>query len=103
MHFTKLQGLGNDYVFLDCTRETPGHLPELAQKLSDRHFGVGGDGLICLCPSQIADFKMQMFNADGSQGETCGNGLRCLGKLIFDLGLTDQNRLSIETPAGVKT
>lgn len=102
MRFTKMEGLGNDYVYLDCTKETPVDLPELARKMSDRHFGVGSDGLICIFPSQIADFKMVMFNADGSQAEMCGNGIRCVGKFVFDKGLTHKTELTIETLAGVK-
>ena len=82
MRFTKMQGLGNDYVYLDCTREMPEDLPGLARRLSDRHFGVGSDGLICICPSKTADFRMAMFNADGSEGEMCGNGIRCVGKFV---------------------
>ena len=95
-----MQGLGNDYVYLDCTQRTPEDLPGLARRLSDRHFGVGSDGLICICPSDRADFRMVMFNADGSQGEMCGNGIRCVGKFLYDKGLTDQTHLTIETPAG---
>lgn len=102
MRFTKMEGLGNDYVYLDCTKETPVDLPELARKMSDRHFGIGSDGLICIFPSQIADFKMVMFNADGSQAEMCGNGIRCVGKFVFDKGLTHKTELTIETLAGVK-
>lgn len=102
MRFTKMEGLGNDYVYLDCTREAPGDLPELARRMSDRHFGVGSDGLICIFPSQTADFKMVMFNADGSQAEMCGNGIRCVGKFVFDKGLTHKTELAIETLAGVK-
>lgn len=102
MRFTKMEGLGNDYVYLDCTKETPVDLPELARKMSDRHFGVGSDGLICIFPSQIADFQMVMFNADGSQAEMCGNGIRCVGKFVFDKGLTNKTELTIETLAGVK-
>lgn len=102
MRFTKMEGLGNDYVYLDCTKETPGDLPELARKMSDRHFGIGSDGLICILPSQIADFKMSMFNADGSQAEMCGNGIRCVGKFVFDKGLTHKTELTIETLAGIK-
>lgn len=103
MRFTKMEGLGNDYVYLDCTKETPVDLPELSRKISDRHFGIGSDGLICILPSQIADFKMSMFNADGSQAEMCGNGIRCVGKFVFDKGLTHRTELTIETLAGVKT
>lgn len=102
MHFTKMQGLGNDYVYLDCTKEGPRDLPQLAQRISDRHFGVGSDGLICIFPSEKADFRMQMFNADGSEGEMCGNGIRCVGKFVYDKGLTDQRELTVETLAGIK-
>ena len=102
MRFTKMQGLGNDYVYLNCTGGVPDNLPELAVRLSDRHFGVGADGLICICPSERADFGMRIFNADGSEGEMCGNGIRCLGKYIHEHGLTDKTSLSIETPAGVR-
>ena len=103
MRFTKMQGLGNDYVYLDCTKSIPDDLPGLARAISDRHFGVGSDGLICVCPSDKADFQMKMFNADGSQGEMCGNGIRCVGKLVYDRGLTDKKELTIETLAGIKT
>ncbi|MEG1721085.1 MAG: diaminopimelate epimerase [Pseudoflavonifractor sp.] len=102
MHFTKMQGLGNDFICLDCTETRPEDLPELARKLTDRHFGVGGDGLICLCPSEAADFAMHIFNADGSEGETCGNGLRCIAKLAFDRRLITRSIMTIETLAGVK-
>ncbi len=102
MHFTKMEGLGNDYVYLDCTASAPADLPGLAQVVSDRHFGVGSDGLICIFPSEIADFRMVMFNADGSQAEMCGNGIRCVGKFVYDKGLTDKAQLTVETLAGVK-
>lgn len=103
MKFTKMQGLGNDYVYLDCTKAAPADLPALAVKVSDRHFGVGSDGLICICASDKADFRMRMFNADGSEGEMCGNGIRCVGKFVYDKGLTDKTSLTIETLAGIKT
>lgn len=103
MHFIKMQGLGNDYVYLDCTKAAPADLPALARAVSDRHFGIGSDGLICVFPSERADFQMKMFNADGSQGEMCGNGIRCVGKLVYDRGLTDKTTLTIETLAGIKT
>lgn len=102
MRFTKMQGLGNDYVYLDCTKEMPQDLPALAVKVADRHFGIGSDGLICICPSQTGDFRMQMFNADGSEGEMCGNGIRCVGKFVYDKGLTSKTDLTIETCAGLK-
>ncbi len=102
MRFTKMQGLGNDYVYLDCTERIPDNLPDLARRVSDRHFGVGADGLICICASDRADFRMRMFNADGSEGEMCGNGIRCVGKFVYDKGLTRKTELWIETLAGVK-
>ena len=100
MKFTKMQGLGNDYVYVDCIHQEPGDLNELARRVSDRHFGVGSDGLICICPSDWADFRMRMFNADGSEGEMCGNGIRCLGKFVYDKGLTHKTELVIETLGG---
>lgn len=103
MRFSKLHGLGNDYIFLDCMEGLPEDLPRLARRLSDRHFGVGGDGIICVCPSDRADFMMRMFNADGSEGAMCGNGIRCFGKYVYDRGLTDKARLTIETGAGLRT
>lgn len=100
MEFTKMHGLGNDYIFLNCMTGLPDDLPGLARRLSDRHFGVGGDGIICICPSDRADFRMRMFNADGSEGAMCGNGIRCFGKYVYEKRLTDQSHLVIETPAG---
>ncbi len=100
MKFTKMHGLGNDYIFLDCMGSTPDNLGGLARRLSDRRFGVGGDGIICVCPSRRADFKMRMFNADGSEGAMCGNGIRCFGKFVYEKGLTDKAHLTIETLAG---
>ena len=103
MHFTKLHGLGNDYLFLDCTAAMPADPAELARKMSRRHFGVGSDGLICVCPSERADLRMRMFNADGSEGEMCGNGIRCLAKFARDKGLAPTDRpLVIETAAGLR-
>ena len=103
MRFTKMQGLGNDYVYLNCTGGLPDNLPELAARLSDRHFGVGADGLICICPSERADFGMRIFNADGSEGAMCGNGIRCLGKYVYDKGLTRKTSLlTVETASGVR-
>ncbi len=103
MKFTKMQGAGNDYVYLDCTRErVPGDMSALARKISDRHFGVGSDGLILICPSETADFRMEMYNADGSQGRMCGNGVRCVGKYVFDRGLTDKTKFTVETLAGIR-
>ena len=100
MDFTKMHGLGNDYIFLNCMDSTPENLGELARRLSDRRFGVGGDGIICVCPSDRADFRMRMFNADGSEGAMCGNGIRCFGKYVYDKGLTDRQHLTIETLSG---
>ncbi len=97
-----MEGLGNDYVYLDCTQQVPEDLPGLSRRVSDRHFGIGSDGLICIFPSQTADFRMVMFNADGSQAEMCGNGIRCVGKFVYDKGMTDKTQLAIETLAGVK-
>lgn len=102
MKFTKMQGIGNDYVYINCLEEKVEHPEELARKVSDRHFGIGSDGLILIKPSQIADFEMAMYNADGSRGEMCGNGIRCVGKYVYDRGLTEKTKLSIETLAGIK-
>ena len=104
MKFTKMQGLGNDYIYINCTKgyesiKNPG---ELSKKLSDRHFGIGGDGIILICDSELADFKMRMFNKDGSESEMCGNGIRCVGKYVYDFGLTKKNNITIETLAGIK-
>lgn len=102
LRFTKMEGLGNDYVYIDCLRYTPEDLPSLAIRVSDRHFGIGGDGLICICPSEKADVRMRMFNADGSEGEMCGNGVRCVGKFVYDKGLVKKNPLTVETLGGIK-
>ncbi|MCL2343308.1 MAG: diaminopimelate epimerase [Firmicutes bacterium] len=105
MKFTKMQGTGNDYIYVNCFAEDlPAEArPALAVRISDRHFGVGGDGLICICPSDIADFRMDMYNADGSVGLMCGNGIRCVGKYVYDRGLTDKTELQIETASGIKS
>ena len=100
--FTKMEGIGNDYVYIDCTKRELKNKTELAKILSRRHFGVGSDGLILIEESKIADFKMQIFNVDGSEAEMCGNGIRCVGKYVYDKGLTDKTTLKIETLAGVK-
>ncbi len=102
MKFTKMQGIGNDYVYINCFEETVTDPKALAITVSDRHFGIGSDGLILICQSDIADFRMRMFNADGSEGEMCGNGIRCVGKFVYDKGLTDKKTVSIETLAGIK-
>lgn len=103
MHFIKMQGLGNDYVYVNYVSEPPSDLSALATAMSDRHFGVGADGLIAIGPGQKGDFSMVMYNADGSRGEMCGNGIRCLGKYVFDKGLTDKTALEIDTPAGLRS
>jgi diaminopimelate epimerase len=102
MKFTKMQGCGNDYVYVNGFEETVANPAELAPRLSDRHFGIGSDGLILILPSEVADCRMQMFNADGSEAEMCGNGVRCVAKYAFDHGLTTKTELAVETGAGVK-
>lgn len=102
MKFTKMQGIGNDYVYVNCLQETIENSSELAKKISDRHYGVGSDGLIMINPSDKADFEMEMYNADGSRGEMCGNGIRCVAKYVYDYGLTDKTSISVETLAGIK-
>lgn len=102
MRFTKMQGCGNDYVYVNCFEELVENPEELSKKVSDRHFGIGSDGLILICPSEIADFRMRMFNADGSEGEMCGNGIRCVAKYVYDHHMTEKSRISIETKAGIK-
>jgi len=99
-----MHGLGNDYIYVDCTEnknkiDTP---EELSKRISDRHFGIGSDGLILIKNSDKCDFKMQMFNADGSEAEMCGNGIRCVGKYVYDFGLTNKDKITVETKAGVK-
>src|SRR6059036_3005945 len=104
MRFTKMQGIGNDYVYVDCVNAPPPKDPvNLAKRISDRHFGVGGDGLILICPSERADVRMRMFNADGSESEMCGNGVRCVAKYAYDHGLSKNNPMRIETGRGVLT
>lgn len=103
MRFTKMQGAGNDYVYVDCTKEELKNPAETAVAVSDRHFGIGADGLILIKNSQCADFFMEMYNADGSQGEMCGNGIRCVGKFVYDNGLTDKKEITVDTLAGIKT
>jgi diaminopimelate epimerase len=99
-----MQGCGNDYVYVDCiAHKVPANIPALAQKISDRHFGVGGDGLILICPSEKADARMRMFNADGSEAEMCGNGVRCVAKYVHDHGIAKKPTLTIETGRGVLT
>lgn len=103
LNFTKMHGLGNDYVYLDATETEPENLPELAIRVSNRHFGIGSDGLICIESSACADFRMRMFNADGSEGEMCGNGIRCVGKFVYDKGLTQKTNITVETLGGIKS
>ena len=102
MKFTKLHGCGNDYVYVNLFEETIDNPAELSIKISDRHFGIGSDGLITIGPSDIADFTMHIYNADGSEAEMCGNGVRCVGKYVYDHGLTDKTEVAVETGAGIK-
>lgn len=102
MKFTKMHGCGNDYVYVNCFEEQVEKPEELAIKVSDRHFGIGSDGLILICPSEIADFRMKMYNADGSEGEMCGNGIRCVAKYVYEHGMTSKEQISVETTAGIK-
>ncbi len=99
MHLTKMQGLGNDYLYIYGQTENP---EELSIKLSDRHFGIGSDGIILILPSSKADFKMRIFNADGSEAKMCGNGIRCVGKYVYDKGYTDKKHLTVETLSGIR-
>ena len=101
MRFTKMHGLGNDYLYV--YGEVPDNVATLSQRLSDRHFGAGSDGMIYISPSDVADFKMRIFNADGSEAMMCGNGIRCVGKYVYDKGYTDKTHLTVETLSGVKT
>jgi diaminopimelate epimerase len=104
MQFTKMEGIGNDYIYVDCFQTAfPDDPAALARRISDRHFGVGGDGLIFICPSQLGTARMRMFNADGSEAEMCGNGVRCVAKYVFDHGISDQRKMKIETGAGLLT
>ena len=102
MKFTKMHGLGNDYVYVNCFEEKIDNPPAVARFVSDRHFGIGSDGLIMINPSKTADFEMEMYNADGSRGEMCGNGIRCVAKYVYDYGLTDKTQISVETLGGIK-
>ena len=101
MRFTKMQGLGNDYLYV--FGEAPENVADVCRRLSDRHFGAGSDGMIFISPSGAADFKMRIFNADGSEAKMCGNGIRCVGKYVYDKGFTDRTRLTVETASGIKT
>src|SRR3979411_2994929 len=103
MIFTKMHGIGNDYIYVNGFAEKVADPVQTARKISDRHFGVGADGLILILPSQRADLRMRMFNADGSEGEMCGNGIRCLAKYAYDHGLSKSNPMKVETGRGVLT
>ena len=102
MKFTKMHGIGNDYVYVNCLKENVENPSDVAIKISDRHFGIGSDGLILIKPSDVADGKMEMYNADGSQGDMCGNGIRCVAKYMYDYGITDKTSISVETKSGIK-
>lgn len=101
--FTKMQGAGNDYIYVNCLDKNIENINETAKRLSDRHFGIGSDGLVLICPSDKADFKMEMYNSDGTRAEMCGNASRCVGKYVYDKGLTDKTSVTLETLAGIKT
>ncbi len=101
-NFTKMHGAGNDYIYVNCFKEKLTDINETARKISDRHFGIGSDGLVLICPSDKADFRMDMYNSDGSQAEMCGNATRCVGKYVHDKGLTDKTEITLETLAGIK-
>ncbi len=103
VHFSKMQGCGNDYVYVSTFDQNIGDLSVFAKKWSDRHFGIGGDGVIFVCPSDVADAKMRMFNEDGSEGKMCGNGIRCVAKFVYDHNIAKKDVLSIETLSGIKT
>ncbi|MBP7368421.1 MAG: diaminopimelate epimerase [Paludibacteraceae bacterium] len=103
MKFTKMHGIGNDYIYINGFEEQLENPGELSIRLSDRHKGVGSDGLVIILPSSKADFRMQMFNADGSEAEMCGNAARCIGKYVYEKGMTDKTELTLETLAGIKT
>lgn len=100
--FTKMHGAGNDYIYVNCFREKLENINETAKAVSDRHFGIGSDGLVLICPSDKADFRMDMYNSDGTQAEMCGNATRCVGKYVHDKGLTDKTEITLETLAGIK-
>lgn len=100
--FSKMHGAGNDYIYVNCFEEKVENINETAAKVSDRHFGIGSDGLVLICPSKVADFRMDMYNSDGTQAEMCGNATRCVGKYVYDRGLTDKTQVTLETLAGIK-
>lgn len=103
LEFTKMQGCGNDYIYIDCFKQKINGIEKYVKALSNRRFGVGGDGVILICPSDTADAKMQMFNSDGSQGNMCGNGIRCVGKFLRDEGYVTADEIGVETKSGIKT
>lgn len=103
LHFTKMHGCGNDYIYFNCLEQQLANPEALAVKLSDRHFSVGGDGIVLICPSEVADAKMRMFNADGSEGKMCGNAIRCVGKYLYDHAMVQKEQMTIETLSGIKT
>lgn len=102
LHFTKMHGCGNDYIYFDCFQQPIFHPEELSIRLSDRHKSVGGDGIVLICPSEIADVKMRMFNADGSEGKMCGNAIRCIGKYVYEHGYVKHPSVTVETLSGIK-
>ncbi|MCM1152836.1 MAG: diaminopimelate epimerase [Muribaculum sp.] len=102
IRFTKMHGTGNDYIYIDAMHDVPDNLPLLARRISDRHFGVGSDGLVAIMPSMRADFRMRMFNADGSEAQMCGNASRCIGKYVYEKGLTQKTCITLETLAGIR-
>ncbi len=101
--FTKMEGCGNDYIYFNCFEQPIEHPEAVSIPLSDRHFGIGGDGIVLICPSDVADAKMRMFNADGSEGKMCGNAIRCVGKYLYDRGIVPKQTLTVETLSGIKT
>lgn len=102
MKFTKMHGAGNDYIYFNCLEENIDNPGQLSLRLSDRHFSVGGDGIVLICPSQVADVKMRMFNADGSEGKMCGNAIRCVAKYVYDRGIVAKELIEVETLSGIK-
>ena len=102
MRFTKMHGCGNDYIYINCFEETVENPEKLAIAMSERHFGVGSDGLVLILPSERGDFRMRMFNLDGSEGEMCGNAVRCIGKYVYERGMTDKTEIALETAGGMK-
>lgn len=103
LNFTKMHGCGNDYIYFNCFNQAIENPEGLSVRLSDRHFGIGGDGVVLICPSEVADAKMRMFNLDGSEGKMCGNASRCIAKYMFENGIVDRDEMTIETLSGIKT